>query len=133
MKVSLRLFLIALLAPALAHLIAAFIAPMLVFTALLSYPICVLVAGIAVPSLHAFLLRRPRRAAQQFALAVLLGAALGVVVYGALFWAAEWSGIMAAGYVAFGVLNGILCWLLYNWGPLNISGGAHLVRNATPQ
>lgn len=62
-----------------------------------------------------------------------MGAMLGVVVYGVLFWAAEWSGIMAAGYAAFGVLNSILCWLLYNWGPLNASRGAYFVHNAMPR
>ena len=133
MRVSFRLFLIVLLAPALVHLTAVLLAPMLVFTALFSYPLSVLVAGIAVPSLHAFLVRRPRRVAQQFALAAPMGAVLGAAVYGVLFWAAEWSGSMVAGYAAFGVLNGVLCWLLYNWGPLNVSGDAYFVRNSTPR
>jgi hypothetical protein len=133
MKVSFRIFLIVLLAPALVHLTAVLLAPMLVFTALFSYPLSVIVAGIAVPSLHAFLVRRPRRVSQQFALAAPMGAVLGVVVYGVLFWAAEWSGSMAAGYAAFGVLNSVLCWLLYNWGPLNVSGEAYFVRISTPR
>lgn len=106
---------------------------MLVFTALFSYPICVLVAGVALPSLHAFLLIHPKRAAQQLALAAPVGAVLGVVVYGILFWAVEWSGVMATGYAAFGVLNSVLCWVLYNWGPLNVSGDAYFVRDAMPR
>lgn len=133
MKVSFRLFLIVLLAPALVHLTAVLLAPMLVFTALFSYPLSVLVAGIAVPSLHAFLDRRPRSVAQQFALAAPMGAALGAGVYEVLFWAAEWSGSMAAGYAAFGLLNSALCWLLYNWGPLSVSGEACFVRSPTPR
>ena len=133
MKASFRLFLIVLLAPALAHLTAAPLAPMLVLTAVLSYPLSVLVAGIAVPSLHAFLVRRPSRAARQFALAAPMGAFLGVVVYAVLFWAAAWSGVLVAWYAAFGLLNSVLCWSLYNWGPLNVSRDAHLVYNATPR
>ena len=135
MKASFRLFGIALLAPALAHLTGAVVlfAPMLLFTAPLSYPLSVLVAGVAVPSLHAFLVCHPRRAAQQLVLAAPVGAGLGLVAYGALSWAVTPSAMMAAGYAAFGALNSVLCWLLYNWGPFNVSGSAHSVHAATRQ
>ena len=122
MRTSLKLLLIVFAAPALAHVVGAvlLLAPLLVFTAPVSYPLSVLVAGAALPSLHAVFLQRTQGAAQQLPVVLVVCVVLGVAVYLLLFWTQDLSAMLAAWYAAFGIANGVMCWGLYNWGPLRV-------------
>lgn len=122
MQTPVRLLLIVLVAPALAHVAGALVllAPLLVFTAPVSYPLSVLGAGVAVPALHAVFLRRRLQIAQQLGLVLPVGAVLGLVFYLALFRSFDPLAPFAAWYAAYGVVTGLMCWILYNWGPLRV-------------
>ena len=128
MRTPLRLLLIVLLAPALAHVTAAVVlfAPLLVFTAPVSYPLSVAVIGVALPSIHAVFLRRTQDAAPQLRIVLVAGSIIGLVVYLLLSWSLALSPLLAAWYSGFGLINGVWCWALYNWGPLR-------VRRASPR
>lgn len=120
MRMPLRILLIALVAPTLTHLAAAvvLVAPLLVFTAPVSYPISVLVTGAALSVLNKVFSRGAKEPAQQLGIVLAVGAVLGLMAYLLLSWALSLSALMAAWYSAFGLVNGVVCWALYNWGPL---------------
>jgi hypothetical protein len=122
MRTSLKLLLIVFAAPAFAHVVAAvlLLSPLLVFTSPVSYPISVLVAGAALPSLHAVFLQRTQGAVQQLPVVLLVCVVLGMAVYLLLFWTQDFSALLAAWYAAFGIANGVIFWGLYNWGPLRV-------------
>jgi hypothetical protein len=122
MRTSLRLLLIVFTAPALAHVLAAVLlfAPLLVFTASVSYPLSVIVTGAVLPSLHTVFLHRTQGATQQLPVILVVCVVLGVAGYLLLSWTLDFSAMLAACYAAFGITHGVLCWVLYNWGPLRV-------------
>jgi hypothetical protein len=123
MQTPVRLLLIALAAPALAHLVGVVVlfAPLLIFTAVVSYPISVVVTAIALFSVHGVFVRRKYDARWQLTLILLVSSVGGLIVYVLLAWPHPFSFALAAWYSAFGVVNGLSCWTLYNWGPLRVS------------
>lgn len=134
MRTPVRLLLIVLIAPALAHVAAAFVllAPLLIFTAPVSYPLSVLAAGVGVPTLHALFLRRHLQIAQQLGLVLPVGAILGLVFYLALFRSFDPLAPLAAWYAVYGVVTGLTCWILYNWGPLRVVLRPPPAKEASP-
>jgi hypothetical protein len=122
MQTSLKLLLIVFAAPALAHVLAEVLlfAPLLVFTAPVSYPLRVLVTGATLPSLHAVFLHRTQGAAPQLPIVLVVCVVFGVAGYLLLSWTLDFSAMLAAWYAAFGIANGVICWGLYNWGPLRV-------------
>jgi hypothetical protein len=134
MRTPVRLLLIVLLAPALAHVAAGVVllAPLLIVTAPVSYPICVLATAVALPVLHAAFQRRIRRTPQQLGVVLAAGVALGLVAYLLLSWRLTLSAPLAAWYCSFGLVNGLMCWALYNWGPLSGRGHVSLEQRRFP-
>lgn len=122
MRPTLRILVVALVAPAVAHFAAMVVlaAPLLVFTAPVSYPISVLVTGAALSALHSVFALSAKEPAQQLVAVLSMGVALGFAAYFLLFWAGALSTLLAVWYGAFGILNAVICWALYNWGPLRI-------------
>jgi O-antigen/teichoic acid export membrane protein len=123
MPTSLRLLLIGLAGPAVAHLVSIVVlfAPLLIFTAVVSYSIAVVVTAIALVSLHGVFVRRKYDARRQLTPILLVSSVCGLMVYVVLAWPHPFSLALAAWYAAFGVVNGLSCWALYNWGPLRVS------------
>jgi hypothetical protein len=123
---ALRLLLLCFSVAALADVLAGLLwAPMLFFTAVVSYPIAVVVTLAFVIPLHRVFSRRHVNAPRQLLFVLPLGALGGfavhltlaapnVVVSGAL------SSRLAIEYAAFGLFAALLCWALYNWGPLRL-------------
>lgn len=123
MPTPLRLFLITLAAPALAHLVGAvvLIAPLLFFIASVSYPIAAVVTGVVLVALHGLFVRRNFDPRRQLKTVLVVSSVCGLTVYVWLAWPRPFSVSLAAWYLAFGVITGLSCWLLYNWGPLRVS------------
>jgi hypothetical protein len=116
----LRLLLLAVVGPIVAHVVAALAyAPILMFTAVASVPIAVAIALILVPLLHQLFVRFRLIARHQLLVALAAGLAVGVAVHLLLGPAANTR--LAVEYGLFGLLNALVCWAFYNWGPLRVT------------
>jgi hypothetical protein len=122
-----RLVLIGFLSPLLAHLVGAVVllAPMLLVTAVVGYPIMVVATFLLLLPLHMLFARTDASAWRQLLLVLVCGLGGGMAVYLALFrpnlWSAAFDASLALGYVYLGVIAALCCWLLYNWGPLRVA------------
>lgn len=123
----LRLLLLCLLAPALVHVVVGMTwAPLLLFTAIVSYPIMFAAVCVFVLPLHVLFSRRRLDARRQLLFVLPLGVIGGFAVHLALAspnlaTSAAISSRLALEYALVGLVSALLCWALYNWGPLRLN------------
>lgn len=129
-----RLIFIGLLAPLLAHLVGAvfLLAPLLLLTAPVSYPLmCLSTFALLVP-LHLHFVRMQTVAGRQLLPVFVCGMGGGMVVYLLLFSPNVSRGAfdvkLALSYLGLGAIAGCCCWLLYNWGPFRVARVAVTTR-----
>ena len=128
MTISIRLLLIGLLGPLLAHVIGiAAYSLMLLFIAIISYPIMVVVALVLLFPLHHLFSLWKLGPISQLPIAVVSGGVGGFVVH--LCWSYPqivtpdtFTSRLAIEYAGLGLLAALCCWLLYNWGPIHVAG-----------
>lgn len=136
MQATARLLAITLLGPFLAHVVGGLIlsTPLLFFTAVVSYPVSAVLTVLSLVPLHTVFSRGSLSARHQIPLVVAWSSVVGLLLFVVLFWPPQVQLALPAWYAAFGVLNGLLCWGLYNWGPLKVPGRgelpAHTGRNS---
>ncbi|WP_069047865.1 hypothetical protein [Hydrogenophaga sp. RAC07] len=119
MSTWLRLLLLSLVAPAVAHVVAALTYSLVfLFVAVASFPITVVTTLILLSLLHPFFVRFRVGKWHQVPVVILVGLSGGLMVHLLLSPATAANTRLAVEYAAFGSLNALISWALYNWGPL---------------
>lgn len=119
-----RLLLLSLVTSAVVHAVAGItLAPLLFFTAAVSYPIMVVVVALLVVPLHIYFRRRGLSSRGQLPWVISCGLLCGFIIYCSLAAPnlAEFGAFsieLAIGYSAIGLFAALICWGFYNWGPL---------------
>jgi hypothetical protein len=125
MSTGCRLTIIGFVAPVLAHLIGLAYSEIFIFTAILSYPIMVIVSLLILFPLNRLFARARLSPITQLPIVSVCGSIGGYLVL--LFLMSPQMVVpgldsrLAIEYPVIGILAALCCWVLYNWGPLRVT------------
>ena len=127
MTTGMRLLVIALIAPALVHVVGAVaLSHVLLVIAIVSYPIMVVATLLLIFPVHYFFRRRKMAPVNQLPFVVAVGPVGGYVLhlcgtYPQIVTPNTFISRLTVEYAGLGLVAALCCWLLYNWGPFHPS------------
>ena len=127
MPVALRLVPIVLAAPIASHVLTAIalFQPFLLFISVVSYPVTVAASTVLAYPVPRLIQANCLSAWRQLVAVVPLSLLGALSAMGALYLqtsaSLNWLSYTTLNYLTLGLITGLCCWVLYNWGPLKVT------------